>query len=356
MISRKDIDIFLEGRDGLSVVENVNIDILNNATKYGVDLDALEIFSEKEPQKEIGVKKTSEGWRKLDVNLSDVVNMIIATSDRPAFLISDDKLEYLNSAAIQLLDLRVEKGIVGNNFLNLVVKEDWRILAENIGEMITDAKTMRIRLKSTTGKVIPISFRAIYLSDIEHFSFILLGDHIKKEVSSTFNNLYDEITGLPNFFLFEDRLQVAISLENAKDNIKDTSIIMVAAVNIDNIEVFRKMHIEDMIIKKIANNLVLNLPKITTIAQGLKYNFWIMLSGLKNKKDITQYVKKIFDVLKDGVDDNFMHHELLFSVGVSSFPYPARSAKKTIEQTIIAIKEAQANQKSSVKFYNNEEV
>ena len=51
-----------------------------------------------------------------------------------------------------------------------------------------------------------------------------------------------------------------------------------------------------------------------------------------------------------------MHHELLFSVGVSSFPYPARSAKKTIEQTIIAIKEAQANQKSSVKFYNNEEV
>ncbi len=348
-----DIGISLEGGN-LHAPDNIDLNLLQEAEKYHIDLSDLENIIAPKVQKETNHKKQSESWRKLDVSLSSVINLIVATSERPTFLIRDDKLVYLNPAAMQLLGVNVDKEVVGNKFFNLVAREDWNLLAENIGEMLTNAKQLKIRLKSASGKIHPMNFQAIYLSEIEHFSFILLGEHTKKATRPAFNNLYDDVTGLPNFFLFEDRVQVAISSENIKENVRDQNMIAVAAINIDNIEVFRKMHIEEMIIKKAANNLVLNLPKSATVALGLKYNFWVMLTGLKNKAELNHEIRHLFAVLDEGISDNFTRHELLFSIGVSSFPQPAHSAKKVIEQAISAIKTAQNTSRSSVEFFVGE--
>lgn len=338
--------------ENLTSADFVDLSMLDNAGKYNIDLNSLEaVSSDRSREQFVSKEKQPDAWRKLDVSLSDMVNMVLATSERPTFLIRDDKLVYLNPAAMSLLEIGPDKDVVGNNFLNLVAKESWNLLAENIGEMLTNAKSLRIKLKTMSGKLIPMTFQAIYLSEIEHFSFILLGEHAKKVVKPTFNNLYDDLTGLPNFFLFEDRVQVAVSLENAKENIRDRNMIAVAAVNIDNIEAFRKMHIEDMVIKKAANNLVLNLSKSATVSLGLKYNFWILLPGLKNKSEVNHEIRRISEVLNEGVSDNFTRHELLFSIGVSVFPHPGHSAKKLIEQAITAIKKAQTNSKSSTEFF-----
>ena len=355
MVQQSKTDVFLEGTN-LERIGQVDLSVLDDASKYGIDLDKLDVFTQKTPEKKVEKTSLSDDWQHLDVKLTDVVNMVIATSERPVFMVRDDKLVYLNPVAEALLDAGFDKNVLGNNFFNLVAKEDWNLLAENIGEMITNAKTLRIRLKSTTGKIIPMSFQAIYLSDIEKFSFILLGDHIKKTQRPSFNSLYDDVTGLPNFFLFEDRVQVAVSLENSKESSRDLSMILVAAVNIDNLDVFRKMHIEEMVIKKAANNLVLNLPKSATIALGLKYSFWVMIPALKNKVEVNNAARLLFETLSEGVSDNFTKHELLFSVGISVFPQPAHSAKKMIEQALEAIKKAQNNPKSSVEFFVNEKL
>ncbi len=347
---KKNTVSLLDGSD-LHAPKDVDLGFLEEAGKYHVDLNALEEVVKPQAQHVNSTKKRSESWRKLDVSLSAVINLIVATSERPTFLVRDDKLVYLNPAAMQLLGIGVDKEIIGSKFFNLVAREDWNLLAENIGEMLTNSKQLKIRLKSASGKIHPMSFQAIYLSEIEHFSFILLGEHIKKPVRPTFNNLYDDVTGLPNFFLFEDRVQVAVTQENAKENAREQNMIAVAAVNIDNIEAFRKMHIEEMVIKKVANNLVLNLPKSATIALGLKYNFWIMLAGLRNKAELNHAIRHLFAILDEGVSDNFTRHELLFSIGVSSFPQPAHSAKKVIEQAISAIKTAQNTARSSVEFF-----
>jgi GGDEF domain-containing protein len=166
--------------------------------------------------------------------------------------------------------------------------------------------------------------------------------------------LYDDITGLPNFFLFEDRLQTVISLENIKENARDVQIVAVAAVNLDNIESFRKMHIEEDVMKKMAQNLVLNLPKSATVAVGLKYHFWIMLPLLKNKAEVDSEIRKIAEILNGGIQDNLTRHEIVFSMGVSLFPQLGRSAKKLIEQTIGAVKTAQESAQSSIEIFTNE--
>lgn len=346
----------LEGGD-FKAAEAVDVAILQDAEEYNVDLDSLENIAKPEIKDLPFPQKTQdESWSQLDVALSDVVNMIIATSERPVFFVRDDKLIYLNLAAVHLLDVKFDKEIIGENFLNFVAKEDWALLVENIGEMLTNAKALRIRLKSVVGKMFPMTFQAIYLSDIEHFSFILLGEHPQRPVKPAFNNLYDDLTGLPNFFLFEDRVQVAVSLEKAKENAGDENMIMVAAINIDNIETFRKMHIEELVLKKTANNLVLSLPKTATVALGLKYNFWILLAGLKNRTDVHKEMRKIAELLNDGVNDNFTRHDLSYSIGVSTYPHPGKSAKKIIEQAINAIKKAQSNSKNTIEFFSVEDI
>ena len=102
----------------------------------------------------------------------NVVDVIIATSERPFFLVRDDLLVYANPAAVQLLDLG-GGDVIGDKFLNLVDSGDWKVLVENIGEMIAGDKALQIRMRGSTGKVVPIDFKAIYLPEIEHFSFIL---------------------------------------------------------------------------------------------------------------------------------------------------------------------------------------
>lgn len=341
----------LDGDKTAFAVEKVDPKILVAAKKYNVDLNTLEkegVLEKSQPKTE---KRRAESWRKLDVNLSDIVNLIIATSERPTFLVRDDKLVYINRAAMGLLELESDKDVLEKNFLNLVVPEEWNMLAENIGEMLTNGKVAKIHFRTALGAVKAMNFQAIYLSEIEHFSFILLGEHIKKEASGLLNGLYDDLTGLPNFFLFEDRVHVAVSMENAKENAKDQKMIAVAVVSINNIESFRRMHIEDFVVKKIANNLVLNLNKMATVAVGVKYEFWIMLQGVKNPAEINHEIRKVFEILNDGVSDNFTRHELLFSMGVSVFPSPAHSGKKLIEQAMSAIKTAQRNNKSSVEFF-----
>jgi GGDEF domain-containing protein len=347
------LNVMLEGGI-LPMAANADLSVLAQAKDYHVDLDNLEKVAEPVEEQAVDTVNVVESWRKLDVNLSDIINMFIATSERPTFMIRDDRIVYVNPAALRMLEIGVDKEVLGHRFFSFVEKEDWNLLAENIGEMLTNSKSVQIRLRTANSKIKYLTFQAIYLSDLEHFSFILLGDHLNKTARPAFNNLYDDITGLPNFFLFEDRLQTVISLENIKENARDVQIVAVAAVNLDNIESFRKMHIEEDVMKKMAQNLVLNLPKSATVAVGLKYHFWIMLPLLKNKAEVDSEIRKIAEILNSGIQDNLTRHEVVFSMGVSLFPQLGRSAKKLIEQTIGAVKTAQESAQSSIEIFTNE--
>ena len=335
--------------DYVSDKKAVNFDDVQN---YAVDLNSLEKVSYQEEKKQLNKE---EDWHNLDVRLIDIINSFISTSERPVFLIRDDKLVYVNQTAMVVYGIEADKKFIGDSFFKLVVKEDWELLSKNIGEMITDSKEVTIRLKNAKGKITPASLRAIYLPESDHFSFILMCEHKKNKNKFLYSNLYDEATGLPNFFLFEDRVQVAIVNENAKENVKDVCMIAVIALNIDNIDVFRKMHIDDVIINKLADNLILNLPKTSTISVGLKYSFWLMLK-VRSEEELRNGINRILDVLKDGVSDNFTKHEVSFSIGISCFPQKSRSSKKLMEQAIKALETNQKNSKSLYDFYTEEKV
>ena len=93
------------------------------------------------------------------------------------------------------------------------------------------------------------------------------------------------------------------------------------------------MNIDEFIIDKVITSLALSLPKNLTIAMGIKYTFWLMLKA-KNNKDLDEQIAKISKVLSAGIKDNFVVHDLIFSMGVASFPHDSCNFKELMEKVI----------------------
>lgn len=343
----------LDGNVSLETEQNVAVYSDDDLKKYSIDLDSLET---KKHNKNVSTKSfdKNSNWQNLDMRLQDVINSFVVSSENPVFLIRDDKLVYVNQASLRMMDIGFDKDIIGENFFSFVFRDDWNLLSKNIGEMLTSSKELKIRLKTVGEKTVSVNFKAVYLPETDHFSFLLIGKQIKEKNKNIYNELYDSITGLPSFFLFEDRVQVAVVNENSKDSSQRQSLICVAVLNVDNIDSFRKMNIDDFVIKKIADNLVLNMPRTATVSVGLKYNFWLMFTA-KDKNDFDNIMKRMLDVLNEGVSDNFAKHKLLYSIGVSCFPNIAKTSKKLMEQAIKALEYNQNTRKEPYKIFDGED-
>ena len=328
--------------------------LLAKAKDYNINLDDLEsieiITNNYDIQEELEDKFS---WDDIDVSLKDIISRVFEKSLRPIVIIQNENIVYLNPMAKKVLEITNARDAINNKFLYFIDKNDRVRLAENVAEMVISGNNISVNLQSEKGKIIPTTLNAIYLPDNDHFSFILMADSISETAPHKTNqqfNLYDELTGLPSFYLLEDRLQFAVNKEYNKDPRFPKKKIALIAINIDNIDFFNKLNIKDYAIKKLASKLLLSINKDYTVARGLHYPFWILLTDIDNSS-LNMEIEKIKKIFKEGVGDNSNTHELTFSIGASLFPNPAKSAKRLSQQVVSAVKEAQQTKNNSIVYY-----
>lgn len=352
---------FLENVGTSVPKSNPDVSILSSAPKLNIDLRGLESLSgdsgygemsqaqgvTRKPLDNIHVQNFLE---ETDVHLKDIIDKVFKGSERSFVIVRDDKIEYANKTFLKIVGVAGEDKVRDKNLLKFVAKEDWNLLAENIGEMLTNNKKLLVRLRLADGKTHRMSCEAIYLPDNQHFTFILVGDKLVTK-SNLVSGLYDEVTGLPNFYLLEDRVQMVVNAENYKDGNQDKNMIGLIGIGIDNLKVFKNLGIEDLILRKMAERLVLSLKKNYTVASGLKYQFWILMPNVADVQALGVEIENIKTALEKPVADNFTEHQLTFSLGVSVFPDPSPSAKKLVEQAILAVQKAQKDGKNAVVIY-----
>lgn len=352
---------FLESVGTTVPPSNTDVSILSSAPRLNIDLRGLETVDDSgnfavlhqtltasaQPMDNIPVDNFIDS---LDVHLKDIVDKVFKNSERSFVIIRDDKIEYANKTFLKVLGVAGEDDVFQTNFLKFVIKEDWNLLAENIGEMLTNNKKLLVRLKLPDGRTFRMSFEAVYLPDNQHFTFILVGDRIVTK-SSLVSGLYDELTGLPNFYLLEDRVQMAVNAENYKEANQKRNMLALVAIGIDNLQAFKAIQMDDMILRKMAERLVLSLKKSYTVASGLKYQFWILIPNLDSIEILDNELKKIKSAFDKPVADNFTEHQLVSSIGVSVFPDPAPSAKKLVEQAIMAVQKSQKDGGNKVVIF-----
>lgn len=304
------------------------------------------------------LKPEEDFMENAEVRLRDLIDKFWADSVRPVIIICDDKVKYVNQVVRDMLNVS-DDAIVGHNFLDFVKRDDWNLLAENIGVMLTDAKKVSIHLQTSDNQVMEVVLEAMYIPDDNHFAFVLIGNQMRKETEphqmggANMVSLYDQVTGLPSFYLFEDRVRVAVNQEAYKDVPAQKNMIAVMAISIDNMFSLKQLGMAEFVLKKIASKLVFSLKKNYTVARGIKSQFWILMSDLQDVSDLDVELHKIKAILDEGVEDNLAHHEVNSSIGVSVFPVVARSGKKLIDQAIVAVKNAQ-NTGGGISFYSEE--
>ncbi len=327
-----------------AAIVNAELEELENwEHKQGIPLHVLE------EDEEIVVDSEAEKafWEKLDMPLHTIVERIFARSLRPFVIIRDDKIEYVNQTLLKLMGLHSPKQMVGKSFFEFVAKDDWNNLAENIGEMLTEDHSLAVRMKRADRKVIELRMYAVYIPDSEHFSFILFGEesHENKsadgqDLKEPAQTLFDELTALPSFYLFEDRVQMAVNAEIYKDVRLPKNVIGVAGVYIENMDYFQKLNLDEFVLKKLASRLVLGMRKNYTVARGLKCQFGVLFNDLANVSDLEVELHKLIMLVQENVEDNFHSHEISACIGLSVFPEPARSAKKLLQQAVYAVGKA----------------
>lgn len=348
-----EVRAFLEDVSAASLPEQIpEADILAQAPAYNIDLDGLEdtqnvpaaaVTAQAEAAYRDDKTVPADNFEDIDIKLSDVVSKIFEQSHRPYVIVCDDKVEYMNRAALDLVGASEPAQVLHHNFFEFVIKEDWNKLAENIGVMLTDNAEVQFMMKSPLDKVSKVKMRAIYVPDSQHFSFILVGVPPETNVQPAGNvvSMFDALTGLPNFYLFEDRVQVAVNNENYKDVRQARNMIAVLGVSLDNLQNLKQAKMDEFVIKKLASRLVLGLPRHYTVARGLKYQFWVMMNDISSEAELEVEAAKVRAMFDEPVADNFTEHFVHASIGISVFPRPAKSAKKLIEQSIAAVGEAQ---------------
>lgn len=329
------------------------IDAIKEAAARGIDLSALEALDE---MPAVPARKITEGvplivnqnapdadslkneWGAFSLAMGDAVPKIFELSDRPFFIIRDDKIAYINKTAMAILEISNAADVIGMSFWQFVVKEDWNLLSQNIGAMLTEGMIVSARLRTVKERIYKISLQAMYLDDEQHFTFVLVGD--RKIKYNPGAGLYDAVTGLPNFYLFEDRVQIAVNNEKYKDVRQRKNMLAVLGVSIDNMNELKEVNMVDFVLKKLASKLVFRLKKSYTVARGLKYQFWILLNDFNNEHDLEVEIEKIKAIFDEPVAGNYMDYNISTSLGYSVYPTTAQTSNKLIEMAIDAIKTA----------------
>lgn len=336
-----------------------DISLLQTAAAYHINLDDLErimpeaggdndnlpvaaepVETPSAPPRKEEPAREETSFNEIMLPFSELVEKVFRRSSHPVVVISEDKIVYSNVSFLKLVDADSEESVYNTDFLQYVSSEYWNAVAEGIGDILTDNKSMIIGMKRPQGKVRKISFDAIYIPDDKTFSFILIGESLRPK-GGIITGLYDEETGLPNYYLMEDRLQVVVNNANNKGISFGKNIIALLCINLDNFDTFVRVGNTEIIFKRVISRISMVLNKSYTFARGLQpQHFWILIPNIADYDTLATECTRLKSLFDEPVTDNFTDYRLITSFGVSMFPEPATSAKKLIEHADLAVKKA----------------
>lgn len=158
--------------------------------------------------------------------------------------------------------------------------------------------------------------------------------------------MYDDVTGLVSYYLFEDRLQTAIYYESHKDIRLKRNKIAVLAVNVDNLNFFDS---PEAVIRELAARMKIYLPANYTVARGIRYTFWVMMPNLQSIEEVEMELARFRTLFRTPLKSN---ERILTSIGVSLYEGEDAKAKELVEKAIIALQRAQVQGENNMLFYS----
>jgi len=172
---------------------------------------------------------------------------------------------------------------------------------------------------------------------------------------------YDILTGLPNRFLFNDRLKQAIALAERYNR-----LVAVLFLDLDN---FKRVndtfghHMGDKLLKKVAEHINLCMRKgdslsrqstddsVDTVARLGGDEFTIILSEIHHLEDAAKVAQRIFNALS--LQFTLDTYELFISasIGIAIYPHDGKDVSSLLKNADAAMYHAKSEGKNNYQYY-----
>lgn len=290
-------------------------------------------------------------------NASELVqNMLEADGYMCDFKLVDNKEDFVKEISDKSYDLIFSDYSLpkfdGKSALDLVKEKQLDIpfifISGRMGEEIAIESLKQgatdYVLKSKITRLIPCVERAL-----EEHNLIVQ----RRQLISKLNNMayYDKITGLPNRFLFEERLKQSIK-QNKRDK---NCLFAVLFMDLDN---FKKINdsfghkVGDELLKAVANKLLNSVREVDTVARFGGDEFAILINGVDDTHDAVVFAERIIRALQKPLKVADRELFTSISIGITLSTQESNTIDSIIRDADIAMYMAKYNGGSCYQFYN----
>lgn len=167
---------------------------------------------------------------------------------------------------------------------------------------------------------------------------------IKADKKIEYMAYYDNLTGIPNRFLFKDRVENAISL--AERNEKFISIMFIDLDNFKSVNDTMGHDGGDYLLKEVSNGLSKRIRKTDTVARFGGDEFIILLNNIDNHNDISKIADNIMRVFSKPFIINGQEVFITASGGIATYPIDGEDSESLVKNADTAMYEAKDNGKN----------
>ncbi len=239
---------------------------------------------------------------------------------------SDGKLS--DEKSIEMAQIAYEKGL--NVFEWLHIKKDGKIfLVEvNLSSIVLNGKQVLYALWRD------ITQEKNYKNNLKHLAY------------------HDNLTGLPNRMLFNDRLEQAILKSN-----RSSTQLAVFFIDLDKFKPINDSlghEVGDKVLIKITRLLRKTLRSEDTLARIGGDEFTIIMENFANIKYIEMVAEKLIHALHSPVLVGSHNLDLSLSIGVSIYPQDAQDSKTLLKLADAAMYKAKDGGRDTYRFYKED--
>jgi diguanylate cyclase (GGDEF)-like protein/PAS domain S-box-containing protein len=290
-------------------------------------------------------------WKK-ESQKENKLSSILESSNEGIYGIDNKGLcTFCNHKALTLLGYTEESELLGKPINEIIFTEK---LSEK--ELINNLNIEKImkRKDNTTFYAQICKHPQIYNNEISNsiITFIDLSDkkNIDKLIWKQAN--YDSLTGIPNRFFFEKKLNEIISKSIINNN--HFAILFIDLDYFKDINDNFGYHLGDKLLYQVAQRLKNCIREIDILARFGGDEFTVILAEIKEKEDIKKICSKIIsEIEKPFIIQNHLFN-ISSSIGITCFPEDTTNFEELLQNADKAMYVAKENGRNCFNFFNKD--
>ncbi len=212
--------------------------------------------------------------------------------------------------------------------------------------------------KRKNGEVFPQWSTVSVLRDdagaITHYIAVFLDITERKKEEERIQYLanYDVLSGLPNRYLLNDRLDQALSLAHRHQT--KLAVLFIDLDHFKNINDSLGHDIGDELLKAVAQRLKACLRRSDTIARQGGDEFIALLGDLNSEDEVTFVAEKMIESLRSEFKIGELQLSISLSIGVSIYPDDGETAVQLLRNADMAMYRAKDSGRNQFQYYEAE--